>query len=92
MRVDAYSRINSIFGVNGKTKTASVSKSGARDKVEISGLGRDMQIAKQAVSESSDIREERVAEVKEQIDKGTYGVSGDAFAEKIIAKYEGFLR
>lgn len=91
MRIDAYNRIGHIYGVDGKTKTATVSKTGKRDKVEISDFGRELQVAKQAVSDSFDIREDKVSEIKARMDNGSYQVSGESFAEKLLAKYDEWM-
>ncbi|MDO4515477.1 MAG: flagellar biosynthesis anti-sigma factor FlgM [Lachnospiraceae bacterium] len=47
-----------------------------------------MQIAKQAVKSSPDIREELTARLKAQIQSGTYEVSAESFADKLIQKME----
>lgn len=41
-------------------------------------------IAKKAVSEASDIREDKVALLKNMVDSGQYEVSGDDFASKLL--------
>lgn len=88
MRIDAYNQIGQIYGVKGKYKAGAAPKEAGSDKVEISSFGRELQIAKQAVAENSDIREDRVAQLKAQIDGGTYNISGESFAEKLLARYE----
>ena len=88
MRIDAYNTISQIYGANGKFKTSPVSKTSASDKVEISSFGKELQIAKQAVSNAPDVREDKVAELKNQIANGTYSVSPESFAEKLLAKYD----
>ena len=40
-----------------------------------------------AVSESSDIREEKVAELKEAVASGTYNVSAAEIADKMVSRY-----
>ena len=35
-----------------------------------------------------DVREDRVAELKTQIQNGTYNVSNESFADKLLAAYE----
>ncbi len=55
--------------------------------MEISSIGKDIQTAKNAVKASSDIREGKVADIKKQIAAGTYNVSGESFADKLLAKY-----
>ena len=49
--------------------------------------GRDYQVAKKAVSEASDIREDKVAQLKNMVESGQYQVSGDDFASRLLEKY-----
>lgn len=87
MRVDAYNQIAQLYNVNKSNKTQkTASTSSAKDQVSISKAGRDYQVAKTAVSEASDIREDKVAQLKSMIDAGTYQVSPDDFASKLLQK------
>ena len=54
------------------------------EKVSISSISRDVKLAKKAIEELPDVREERVRELKDQIEQGTYNVSGEKIAEKIF--------
>ena len=88
MRLEAYNQIASIYKTS---KTGKVQQpygvSTGRDEVQISQLGRDYQIAKQAVAEASDIREDKVSQLKSMIDAGTYSVEPGDFASKLLEKY-----
>ena len=53
------------------------------EKVSISSIARDVKLAKKAIEELPDVREERVRELKDQIEQGTYNVSGEKIAEKM---------
>ena len=88
MRIDAYNQINSYYNMNTK-KVASKSafRADAKDQVSFSSLGKDMQTAKTALAATSDIREDKVAEFKAKIASGNYNVSGESFADKILAAY-----
>ena len=92
MRIDAYNQIAQLYGVSKTARThktqgtASVS-----DQVSISQAGRDYQIAKKAVSEASDIREDKVAQLKSMVDAGTYSVEPGDFASKLLEKYNNSL-
>ena len=87
MRIDAYNQISQIYGVNGKMKTSQASRVSKTDKVEISSFGRDLQIAKQAVANSPDVRTDKVEQLKSQIKNGTYNVDADSFAEMLLHKF-----
>lgn len=88
MRIDAYNQISQIYQTSHKMKAQASGKVSEKDEVHISNLGRDYQIARQAVAQSSDIREDKVARIKASMEAGTYQVSGQSFAEKLLAKYE----
>ena len=87
MRIDAYNQISQIYGVNGKMKTSQASRVSKTDKVEISSFGRDLQIAKQAVANSPDVRTDKVEQLKSQIKNGTYNVDADSFADMLLQKF-----
>ena len=88
MRIDAYNQIAQLYGVSQTAKTQKTqSTAQASDRVSISQAGRDYQIAKKAVSEASDIREDKVAQLKNMVNSGQYQVNGDDFASKLLEKY-----
>lgn len=92
MRIEAYNQIASIYKTS---KTGKVQQpygvSTGRDEVQISRLGRDYQIAKQAVAEASDIREDKVAELKAKVNSGNYSVDTADFTKKLLEKYNTSL-
>lgn len=87
MRVDAYNQISQIYQATKKPAVTKKSSVAGTDKVEISQFGKDFQIAKQAVAAASDIREDKVAQMKSRIASGNYDVSAEDFAEKLAQKY-----
>ena len=88
MRIDAYNQIAQVYKTTSAAKLQKTeNKKHGRDEVQISSFGRDYQIAKQAVAEAADIREDKVAQVKSRIAAGDYDVSADELAEKLAAKY-----
>lgn len=88
MRIDAYNQINQVYKTNNKVKAQNAYTARANDKVEISDFGKVLHSAKHAVKESPDVREDRIAELKARIDNGTYDVSGEAFADKLLDDYQ----
>lgn len=88
MRIDAYNQIANVYKntMPSKAKGTAEIKT-IRDQVEISRAGKDYQIAKQAVAAASDIREDRVAELKTSIQSGSYDVDTGVFASKLLASY-----
>lgn len=90
MRIDAYNQIAAVYNTTKTNKTTSAGKvASARDEVFISSAGRDYTLAKQAVAEASDIREDRVAEMKTKLESGEYQVDTEDFASKLLEKYMG---
>ena len=88
MRIDAYNQISNYYNVNSKKTTAKASvKTGTTDQVSFSSLGKDMQTAKAALANTPDVRADKVAEYKAKLASGTYQVSGESFADKILAAY-----
>ena len=88
MRIEAYTQVQQLYSTKKTAKNQQVSKKSASDKIEISSFGKDIQTAKNAVAAAGDIREELTAPLKASIANGTYQVSGESFAEKLMQKYE----
>lgn len=88
MRIDAYNQISQIYGTKQTARTREAANTKKRDELTISSTGRDYQIARQALGSVPDIREDRVAAIKAGIADGSWQVSADSFAAKVIAKYE----
>ena len=92
MRIDAFNAVSQVYGTNAKLKAQATGKTEkATDKVEISQAGKDIQIAKKAVKDAPDIREDKVAEIKAAIKNGTYKVSDESFAEKLLKAYDSVI-
>ena len=87
MRIDAYNAVNQVYQTTKQTQK----KIAKDDKFEISQTGKDLAVAKKALSETSDIREERVAAIKKQMEEGTYKVSAEDVAEKILNSMTGSI-
>lgn len=88
MRIEAYTQVQQLYSAKKPAKTQTAKSAGFSDQLQISGVGKDMQTAKAAVAASSDIREEVTAPIKASIQAGTYEVSTESFADKLLAKYE----
>ena len=93
MRIDAYNQIQQIYGSKSikKTEEKRVTSSSFKDQLLLSAAGKDAQIAKQAVANTPDVREDVIESLKEQIDNGTYEVSVDDLAVKLFEKYNGLF-
>ncbi len=88
MRIEAYTQVQQLYNTKKTAKTTKTQNVSSYDKIQISSIGKDFQVAKAAVSASSDIREDVTAPIKAGIKNGTYHVSGESFAEKLLQEYE----
>ncbi len=93
MRIEAYNQVAQLYQTSNTKNTVAASKTNSmgRDQVQISSTGKDFQVAKAAVSESADIREDLVADIKARIKAGTYDVSTDDFADKLLSQFGSIL-
>lgn len=91
MRVEAYNRITKIYNAGKASKIKGTGNVSKRDEVQISQAGLDYQVAKQAVLEAPDIREDKVSQLKKEIASGSYKVSAGDFASKLIEKYNAYV-
>lgn len=88
MRIEAYNQVAQLYKSSKATKTqSSRGVTAGRDEVMISRSGHDYQIAKQAVAEASDIREDKVAGLKASVESGNYKVDSGDFASKLLERY-----
>lgn len=91
MRIENIQRVAQLYDKKSITKTNKVSEHDTSDQLEISQAGRDFQIAKKAVFETNDVREDLVKDIKNRMDNGDYSVSADDFAAKVIDRYNQFM-
>lgn len=87
MRIEAYNQVSQLYQVNKSGKSQATGRVNRCDQVQISKAGRDYQTAKAAVADAADVREELTAPIKNRIQSGTYDVSGEDFASKLLQKY-----
>ena len=88
MRIEAYTQVQQVYQSQAASKNQMKEKDGKSDKLQISSFGKDIQTAKAAIEGSPDIREELTAPIKMKIQNGTYEVSNESFADKLLEKYE----
>lgn len=88
MRIEAYTQVQQLYNTKKVNKVEPKKNISFSDKLQISGIGKDIQTAKAAVAASADIREEVTAPLKAQVQAGSYEVSAESFGEKLFKKYE----
>jgi len=84
MRIDAMSMISQLYQTNSIKPVQKTEKVARKDSLEISDFGRELMLAKEAVAQTSDVREDKVATVKSAMAAGTYEVSMSALADKLL--------
>jgi negative regulator of flagellin synthesis FlgM len=69
-----------------ESKVDSATESRKSDSVntDISTKARDLAKAKQVASQAPDVRESRIAELREKIQNKTYNVSAEAIADRLV--------
>lgn len=91
MRIEAMSQVAQIYKTNQTQGVNKTQKAKAKDEVHISEAGKDFQIAKRALQEVPDVRQEKIAAIKSSMEAGTYEVDSDSLAEKLLEKYKDVL-
>jgi negative regulator of flagellin synthesis FlgM len=76
---------NDNYAVNSDKPAASAATK-TEEKVDISTQAKDSQLVKNALSEVPDVREQKVQEIKIQVEKGTYNVSAEKIAGKMVGE------
>lgn len=91
MRIESYIQVQQLYNTQKPKRTQDVNTGSFSDKLQISAQGKDIQTAKQAVRMTPDIRESVIAPIRAQLQNGTYDVSNEAIADKMIEKYNQAL-
>ena len=85
MRIDAYNAVSQIYKTSSYSKNnKAVTNKKENDKYEISDTAKLYQVAKSAVASTSDVRMDMVNDVKARIQAGTYNISSEDVADKIL--------
>jgi negative regulator of flagellin synthesis FlgM len=87
MRVDAYNKVTQLYQTNSTRKPTKVNSTSVSDQVEISSIGKEYQVAKQAIANAADVRTEKINDIKKRMESGTYNVSMEEVADKVLNSY-----
>lgn len=87
MRIDAYNKVAQLYQSSNTKKAVKVNGLEASDQVEISRIGKEYQVAKQAIAGTPDVRMDKVNEIKRRMESGTYNVTMEEVADKILSSY-----
>ncbi|MFW5868652.1 MAG: flagellar biosynthesis anti-sigma factor FlgM [Armatimonadota bacterium] len=65
-------------------ESAASQGAGGTDQLALSSRAEEIRMARAALAEAPEVRAERVAELKAQVEAGTYRVDPDTVAERIL--------
>jgi negative regulator of flagellin synthesis FlgM len=82
--IQQYQKNDSYVANSDKQATNTAVK--PEETVDLSTKAKDIQQAKSALSSVPDVREQKVAELKSQVEQGAYKVSGEKIAEKMVGE------
>ncbi|WP_022749568.1 flagellar biosynthesis anti-sigma factor FlgM [Lachnobacterium bovis] len=89
MRIDAYNQIAHIYSAHSTNKVYQATRTNkGNDQFLISAFGRDYTVARRALAESQDVREDKVDYLRNQIQSGEYHVDPSDFASKLLEKIQ----
>lgn len=88
MRIEAYTQVQQIYQSQKVSRSQKAGSTAKADNVQISRFGKDIQTAKSALAGTPDVREEIVSPIRAKIANGTYEVSNESFADKLLQKYD----
>lgn len=87
MRIEAYNQIGQVYAPKKTYSPNKASTVSRMDQVQISSIGKDIQTVKQAVANAPDVRDSIISPIKAKVQNGTYDVSTDDFASKLLSAY-----
>ncbi len=85
MKISSVSGVYDVYrskpAVSGKKSTGGSKK----DDLKVSDKAKEFQVALKSALSSADIREDKIESIKERIENGTYNISAEDIADKIIS-------
>ena len=88
MRIDAMNQVSQLYSANRTKKTNNSNSMSFADRLELSQAGKDLQVARAAIAASPEVREDRIAQIKAAMENGTWNVSDDALADKLLESFD----
>lgn len=87
MRIDAFNKVSQLYKTNSSKNVAKMKDGSFQDKLEISQTGKDYQVAKNIVAQTPDVREDKINEIKQRMEAGSYQVSNQEVANKLVERF-----
>ena len=91
MRIQSYIQVQQLYNTQKPNRTQKSTQTSFSDKLQISTMGKDIQTAKAALANTSDIREDKIADIKSAIKDGSYEISNESFADKLLERFSQTL-
>ena len=86
MRIDAVNRIHDVYNAQMGMVTKNTEKAQSRDEVNLSNQAKDFVSIKKMIDHTDSVREAKIQEIKEKMENGTYDVTAEQVASKILSK------
>lgn len=87
MRIDAYNQVSQLYQTTKPKKVTRTGGTAVTERYQVSRSGKDYQVAKSALNEISDVREDKVQGFKDALASGTYNVSSQEIAESMVSRF-----
>jgi len=87
MRVETFTKVSQLYQSSTPAKVEKKEKGSKNDTLEISHYGKEFHIAKKAALEAPEVREDKVSAMKNSLASGTYQVSMEEVADKLLEHY-----
>lgn len=85
MRINGMQGVNQVYKSNKANKAyGSSATTSGKDTLALSSFAKDLSVAKAAVSKTPDVRQAKVDDLKQQMDAGTYNITANQVAQKIV--------
>lgn len=88
MKIDEHQAVRNIVKISKNSAAQSSAQqfpaAPSGDRVSLSPQARELMKAQQALANLPDIREDKVAELKDRIDEGRYRIDSEGIAAKMI--------
>lgn len=78
--MDSYAKHTSKIKETKETKKS-------KDVLDISPAAKEYQLAQKSINKVSDVRQEKVSEIMKKIESGTYNVSAEEIADKMVESF-----
>lgn len=87
MRIDPYGMISQVYQASKPKATAKTSAASSFGEVyQASAAAKSYQTARTAVASAPDVRADKVAEIKAAMQNGTYNVTAQDLADKLLGQ------